>query len=158
MGNVVPFDTYKLGEMLLPSQSPAPPRGTLGAAATDPVFKDASGNPISSIVCGGTYSFDVPGRSQIWLTMLRNGTKVFDSLFNVPITHTAQCGTDEIGQYQVFAYDPPSGMLIGQTTFSILASDGSGGTGTGTGLLDTLKAHPLLIAGVALLLLMGKKK
>jgi hypothetical protein len=119
-------DYYKLAEMMAPQQSPKPARGTMGAAATDPVFKDVNGNPITSIACGGTYTFDVPGYSQIWLTMLKDGVKTFDQLFSVPMpSYVSSCAND-VGTYQVVAYDPVSGMVIGKTNFTVLPSSGAG--------------------------------
>ena len=112
---------FKQYEMSWPSRSPRPPRGTLGAASYQPVFLDVNGNPVTEVVCGDAYTFDVPGWTggQIHLTMTKNGQPAFDDLFTVPMpSYTSTCAND-VGTYQVMAYDPLTGILLGQTTFQV---------------------------------------
>lgn len=161
-----------LYEMSAPSYSPAPPRGTLGAAAVNPVFQDVSGNIITSIPCGGTYTFTVPGYEgkNVWLTMWHDGVKGFDGLFPIPMyPYTSNC-VSEPGAYQAVVYDPDTDIVIGQTTFSVVPSSGvppvipappnvtSGGPSFLSSLTTTQKA--LLAAAAALLFLKkkGRKK
>jgi len=128
-------DYQQLAEMTGPSLSPEPPTGTLGAAPTNPVFYDVNGNQITCVVCGDSFTFDVPGSglSQIWLTVMKNGTKTFDGLFSIPMaTYQSTCAND-VGQYQHLAYDPNTGILLGQTSFAILAAGQSCGPGSVTG-------------------------
>lgn len=111
----------KVSEMNLASKMPAPPRGTMGAAATPPVFFDANGNVITGIDCGQPYTFDVPGSglSQIWLTEYKNGQKTYDNVFSLPMPSYVSSCENDIGTYQVIAYDLDSGLVLGQTTFTI---------------------------------------
>lgn len=157
----------KLFEMIQPGLSPLPPRGTLGQATHNPVFYDTNGNPITAIVCGGSFTFDVPGSglSQIWLTIIKDGTKTFDGLFSIPMsTYVSTCSND-VGNYQHLAYDPSSGMLLGQTSFAILPAGSAPpppGTTTTSGLLAWLEnmstAEKIGLAAGAFLLLKGRKK
>lgn len=153
--------SFKNYEMSWPSMSPAPPRGTLGAAALQPVFMDTSGNPITAIVCGGAYTFDVPGASngQIWLTMNKNGQQVYNALFNVPMpSYTSTCAND-VGTYQVLAYDPVTGILLGQTTFQVLPAGSAPPPAPGTSILSSLSTPELIgIAAAAWFLFFRKGK
>lgn len=157
------LDYYKVSEMMVPSMAPRPPRGTLGAAASAPVFKNAAGAVITAIECGQPYTFDVPGQSQIWLTMTRDGNQTFNGQFSVPMpSYVSACATD-VGTYNAIAYDLASGMVLGQTQFTITPA-GSGGVPPGGGNtppVGTVSAQisPLMIvAGLAALyFLVGKK-
>ena len=160
-GNVVPFQ-QRMYELIKPSLSPLPPRGTLGQGNTSgPSYFDVNGNPITSIVCGGSFTFDVPGSglSQVWLTILKNGTKTFDGLFGIPMpTYITTCAND-VGNYQLIAYDPNSGIVLGQTTMNILPATGTvPSSGIASWLANMSTAEKLgLAAGVAFLLLRRKK-
>ena len=157
--------SFRQYEMTWPSLSPRPPRGTLGAAALTPVFLDVNGNPITAIVCGGAYTFDVPGApgGQIWLTMTKDNQQVYNALFGVPMpSYVSSCAND-VGTYQVLAYDPVSGILLGQTTFQVLPAGSQVPTGSSTSGISAWLSSlstPMKIglAAVAVLLLKGKKK
>lgn len=147
------LDYYKVSEMMVPSMAPRPPRGTLGAAASNPVFKDPSGAVISSIECGQPYTFDVPGYTRVWLTMTRDGNQTFNGEFPVPMpSYVSSCATD-VGTYNAIVYDLTSGIVLGQSQF-VIHPAGSGGVtppgGPGTGPLPpgTVSAtiSPLMIA------------
>jgi hypothetical protein len=136
----------KVSEMTMPSLSPLPQAGMLGSAPTPPVFYDANGNPITCCVCGDSFTYDVPGSglSQIWLIILKNGVQTFNNLFSIPMApYTTSCSND-VGQYQHLAYDPNTGILLGQTTFAILPAGQSCGPSPiaaagGPSLLTTLE-------------------
>jgi hypothetical protein len=118
-GNVIPFQ-QKIYEMTAPSLSPAPQLG----AGSGPTYLDVNGKPITSIVCGQPFTFDVPGSglSQVWLTIYKDGTKTYDALFSIPMpSYVTSCESD-VGNYQVIAYDPSSGIVLGQTQMAILAA------------------------------------
>lgn len=163
-GIVIPFQ-QRMYEMIGPSLSPKPPRGTMGQANTGgPVYLDTNGNPITSIQCGGSYTFDVPGSglTQIWLTLFKNGTKTYDGLFPVPMPSYVTTCENDIGQYQAVAYDPTSGISLGQTTMTITAAGTTPGS-TGGGILSTLSnlsttAKFALAAGAYFLLVKGKRR
>ena len=131
--------------MVGPSLSPLPPRGTLGQANTSgPTYFDVNGKPINTIQCGGAFTFDVPGSglTSIWLTIYKNGQKTYDGLYTIPMpSYITSCESD-IGQYQVVAYDPASGIALGQTQMAITPAGGGpvpGGGGTpapGGGILS----------------------
>src|SRR5215831_21286643 len=80
-----------------------------------------NGDPISSIVCGGSFVFNVPGSglNQIWLTVYKNGAKTFDGLFAIPHSYATNCAND-VGYYQMTASDPSSGAVLGQATMLIV--------------------------------------
>lgn len=146
-------DYQKLNEAVMTSMSPQPARGMLGSASAPPVYTDANGNTITSVVCGGVIGFTVPGweGKQIWLTEYKNGTKSYDGLFGVPMApYTTICGQDE-GTYQDIAYDPVSGVVLGQTTFQILPATGvpAGGGTPGGSLLGKFSTTELLIGAAA---------
>jgi hypothetical protein len=149
------LDDYKLAELMTPSGSPLPPRGTLGAAATSPVFQDMNGTVVTSIACGQAYTFLVPGYNQVWLTMMKNGQKVFDGLFSVPMpSYVSSCASDP-GTYQAIAYDPTTGIVLGTTNFTVLPSTGAGQTISAA----FANISPTMLAvGAGVLLLILKKK
>lgn len=152
------LDYYKVSEMMVPSMGPRPPRGTLGAAASQPVFRNASGAVITSIECGQPYTFDVPGYSHIWLTMKKDGQQTFDGQFSVPMpSYVASCVTDP-GTYQAIAYDLDSGMVLGTATFVVLPAGAGGGTPGGAGGGTSDKAMgTILIVGLAAYFLFLRK-
>jgi hypothetical protein len=169
-GTVVPFQ-QKFYEMISPSLTPRPPRGTLGQANTGgPVYLDVNGNPITAIACGGSFTFDVPGSglSQVWLTIYKNGSKGFDGLFSIPMTSYVTTCDSDVGQYQAIAYDPASGIVLGQTSMNILPAGSvvpggpppPGGVPGGiTSWLSRLTTtEKLIIAGGALLLFVRRKR
>lgn len=125
-GNVIPFQ-QRMFEMIGPSLSPAPAKGTLGQANTrQPTYLDVNGKPITSIPCGGSFTFDVPGSglNQIWLTIYKDGTKTYDALYSIPMPgYVTSCESD-VGTYQVAAYDPQSGISLGQTSMIITPAGG----------------------------------
>jgi hypothetical protein len=184
------LNTMRLAEMtaprfmMMPGQA-AMRRGAwtsqLGAPA-GPVYLDLNGNPINSIICGGSYTFDVPGYSAVWLIIKKNDVQVFSAQFPVPMaTYQSTCA-DNVGYYLVSAYDLQTGQLIGTTQLTILpASAGtpsaattspSGSpppapgaipspgipTGTPAGTIFGMSPTTLLIAGAAAFFLLGGKK
>ena len=158
---IIPFQ-QKLYEMIQPSLTPRPPRGTMGQGPTSgPSYFDVNGKPITSIACGGSFTFDVPGSglSQVWLTIYKNGTKTFDGLFSIPMqTYVTTCDND-IGQYQLQVFDPSSGISLGQTSINITAATGPT-TPTG-GIMAWLQnlttTEKLALAGAGAFLLLRKK-
>ena len=135
--NIMPQRTPRLG-------------GSSPLGATSPVrFTDTAGNEITTIECNTTpYSFVVDGYSRVWVTSTKNGVKVYDDFLDVPMTpRVADCAVD-VGSYVVQAYDPTSGGLIGQASFSIT----QGGT---TGLSSTAMWG---IAGIAAAFLLFRRK
>jgi hypothetical protein len=163
-GNVVPFQ-QRMFEMIGPSLSPFPPPGTLGQANTrSPTYFDVNGKPITSIQCGGAFTFDVPGSglNQIWLTIYKDGTKTYDALFSIPMpTYVTTCEAD-IGNYQVIAYDPASGIVLGQTSMVITSASGMPSPSSGGGIVSWLSnlstPAKLALAGGAFFLVRKKKQ
>lgn len=161
-GRVIPFQ-QQMFEMIGPSLSPRPPRGTMGQANTSgPTYLDVNGNPITSIVCGSAFTFDVPGSglNQVWLTIYKDGQKTYDDLFTIPMpSYITSCDLD-VGSYQVAAYDPQSGISLGQTAMVITAAGGGGSTGGGiTSWLSNLSTPAKLAMAIgAGFLLMRKRK
>jgi hypothetical protein len=91
-----------------------------------PTYYNVNKQVITSIKCGNTIIFDVPGHSMVWLTRSRNGTVDFDGLYAVPIPpYILNCSND-VGTYHVTAYtinpDNSKGALIGSTTFTVTPS------------------------------------
>lgn len=89
-----------------------------------PTFYNMNGQPITEALCGSSMTFDVPGYSRVWLSQLKNGTLHYDGPFNLPmpayvLSCTSDVGTYEIAVYEIDANDV-KGVLIGQTTFTIL--------------------------------------
>jgi hypothetical protein len=153
MGVLNMLDYYKVSEMMVPSVGPRPPRGTLGAASAQPVFKNAGGSAINSIVCGQPYTFDVPGYNNVWLTMKKDGKETYDGEFSVPMpSYVASCASDP-GTYQAIAYDLDSGIVLGTATFQVLpagsADPGTSGTAAyPTGNLPHPELTTWIVAGL----------
>lgn len=129
------------------------PGGIRGLRAiSGPQFQDVNGNVISSIACGSSYVFDVPGYSTVHLVLTKNGLPDFDGGFDVPMApYQANCMTDP-GVYVATAYDPSSGANLGTTTFTV-----TGATGV-TSFLSGFTTTELAVgAGLVLFLLMRKK-
>ncbi len=95
----------------------------LNMSSGTPTFKNASGQVITSITCGATMTFEVPGYSRVWLSQLKNGILDYDGPFNVPMPpYITQCSRD-VAHYELAVYAIDSnnvkGKLIGQTSFVI---------------------------------------
>jgi hypothetical protein len=108
-----------------------------------PAYLDANGNPLSQIVCGGSYTFDVPGSGldHVQITVYKNGAIAYQGIEPIPIPYTTVCNQDE-ATYQTIAYDPITGANLGQTAIVILpaGSTVTGGGTTGTGIAARLQA------------------
>jgi hypothetical protein len=179
----------RLAEMILPSQLVQ--RGVRHAGRTGlgapggPAYMDLNGNPITSVICGGSYTFDVPGYSAVWLIIQKNGVQVFSAQFPLPMPSYMSSCSDNVGYYLVSAYDLQTGQLIGTTQLTILpASAGTPSPGTtppssgppapapipggpapgpfpGPGTTPTIlgmSPTTLLIAGAAAFFLLGGRK
>lgn len=155
---------FRVSEMMGPSLTPKPVRsagagfglGDLGAPS--PQFLDAGGAPISTVESGQPYGFNVPGYSNIWLILTKDGAQVYNASFALPMAlHTAQ--DSEIGTWVAMAYDPVNGSAIGSTTLVITAA--GTGTGTSTGLMawiNGLTPTQKALGAGAILFLMTRKK
>jgi hypothetical protein len=129
-----------------------------------PVFYDAKGNPVSQILCGEDYSFDVPGYSQVWLEQTYNGKPSFSGPFSVPVpAYIGDCQT-QIGTYISSAYEltPQGGRgtLLGTVGFRILPGGPTNVTPTDVLLAQkkgVLGLSPIvwLAIGVAAVVFMG---
>lgn len=89
-----------------------------------PTYRDVNGNEITSITCGNSITFDVPGHQHVWLSQLKNGQLNFDGPFELPMpAYVLNCGTD-VGVYDVAVYALDSngvkGELLGQTQFTVV--------------------------------------
>ena len=74
------------------------------SANAAPIFYKIPGFPTSSITCGDTYTFDVPGYTTVWLKEWKgSGNLVYNAQYNVPSTYTSVCNKDE-GNYSVEVY------------------------------------------------------
>lgn len=92
------------------------------SALAGPVFYRGS-FPVTKVICGDTYTFDVPGYTNIWLKEWKNGSLVYNSTYSVPSVYTSVCGQDE-GTYSIEAYIVGGfavgpGDPLGSTTFII---------------------------------------
>jgi hypothetical protein len=95
----------------------------LSGNTSGPTYYNMNKQPITTIPCGNSIIFDVPGYTLVWLTRSKNGTVDFDGLFRVPIPpYILNCAND-VGTYNVTAYainsDQTKGALIGSTTFTV---------------------------------------
>lgn len=157
-----PMTMFKVSEMVQPSRSPAPVRAVgfslAGMRGTNPQFLDANGTPISSIESGQPYGFNVPGYSQVWLVLNKDGQQVYNANFPLPMAlHQAQ--DSEIGTWQAIAYDSNTGQLIGSTTFQITAAGSGTGTGSGvTAWLSSLTPTQKVLGAAGILFLLSRKK
>ena len=192
------FPSTKLAEMLAPGNQPtrlvqwsgspslgavmrSPVRGLAGLGATGPgpVFTDPSGNPIASAVCGAPYGFTVPpyeqangGPGQVYIIQTKNGAPQFSGMFAVPMApYTSLCNQD-VGSYQLEAFDPFTGNHIGDVAFQVVpqgtipptvpASVPAGGSGQtlpvqAAGSLN-LNTTTLLALAAGAFLLLGRRK
>mgnify|MGYP001609986130 CR=1 FL=1 len=96
-----------------------------------PVYKNASGQPVTEIACGNSVSFDVQGYERVWLDQLKDGVLNYSGIFPqhqpalpMPL-HVLNCATD-IGVYDVAVYELiedgltiHKGELIGQTRLTV---------------------------------------
>lgn len=130
------------------------PGGIRGLRAiSGPQFQDTNGNVISTIACGQSYIFDVPGYSSVHLVLTKNGLPDFDGGFNVPMApYLANCMTDP-GTYVATAYDQSSGANLGTTTFVV-----TGATGIQQVFAGFTTTELAVGAGLLLFLVMRKKK
>lgn len=152
----------------------AVPAATPTPQSSQPVFTDTSGKPITSAVCGSIYNMTIPGwegRSP-YILQTKNGAPQFSGTMLMPMgNYASHCNQDE-GSYQLQAFDPTSGALIGQTNFTVLpatsastAPSSTATTGATTspatglpGFFSTLTtAQWLLIAAVGIVLLSKMK-
>jgi hypothetical protein len=164
----------RLAEMLLPSKIstgwPAAGRTGLGQAQ-GPRYTDVNGQPISSIVCGGTYSFDVPGHNHVYLIQVKNGQEIWRGSFPLPMSkYTSTCAND-VGAYVSTVYDLTTGQNLGSASMNVLAADGTtspppgappGGPLPGVSPIATwfsnLSSTSILVIAAGILFLMGGKK
>lgn len=143
------FAQFRLNEAIRPSLSPVTIRGVSGLrqASTGPRYFDVNGNTITAIQCGQPYLFEVPGYTQVWLKVTKDGKTTYDGLFNVPMpAYTSICETDP-GHYETIALDPSTMNEIGRTTLDV----------SGGGFLGLSTTTLLLIGGAALLLMTRKR-
>src|SRR5262245_37013503 len=96
----------------------------------NPVYT-INGNPVSEAICGesigSTIGFDVPGYPQAWVVVAQNGRITFDGPMDLPMQpYTLRC-PDDIGNFQVAAYEITNegtrGAVIGQTLFTVRSVD-----------------------------------
>lgn len=89
-----------------------------------PTFYDSGRNPISNVMCGQPYTFDVPGYGpQVWLEQSHNGMPGYNGPLSIPMNpYTANC-TTEPGTYINTVYAMQNGQrgaLIGTVSFNVL--------------------------------------
>lgn len=98
-----------------------------------PVFYKGS-FPVTKVICGDTYTFDVPGYTNIWLKEWKNGSLVYNNTYSVPSVYTSVCGQDEgtysIEAYMVGGFAVGPGDPLGSTTFIIDSKPTSSNTTT----------------------------
>lgn len=98
----------------------------LSNKSSGPTFYNMSKQVITSIRCGNSIIFDVPGHSMVWLVRIKNGIQDTNGPYAVPIPpYILNCSTD-VGTYNLTAYalnpDNTKGALIGSTTFTVQPS------------------------------------
>lgn len=94
-----------------------------GMNSGKPTFYNMSKQVITSIECGNSIIFDVPGHSMVWLVRTKNGVQDTNGPYAVPIPpYILNCSTD-VGTYVIAAYvlnpDNTQGALLGSTTFTV---------------------------------------
>lgn len=143
------YARLRVAEAIRPSLSPFGVRG-LGQATTGAArFFDLSGKTITQIECGQSYQFEVPGYSDVWLTVIKDGVITFDSGYAVPMpAYVANCTRDP-GHYEVVAKTPDGSQEIGRAVLDILPSPS---------LIPGIPDWWLIAGGVGLALLMRKKR
>lgn len=99
--------------------------GSSGAIQGTPAFYVGS-SPVSSVVCGQTYTFKVDNYSgsQIWLGQTKNDQQTYNGIYSVPATYTSVCGRDE-GSYNNNVYTVVNGQpgsYISSVGFEIKAN------------------------------------
>lgn len=91
-----------------------------------PTYYNMQGQIITTIKCGNSITFDVPGNKLVWLTRAKNGVQDFDGLYAVPIPPYVLSCTTDVGVYDIAAYsinpDHTRGPLIGTTRFTVTQS------------------------------------
>lgn len=119
-----------------PLAPPKMPTGGGGIAPVQPIWFDTNNNIITSAVCGSIYSMTLPGYEgkTVYVIQTKNGAQQFAGSMAIPMSNYAsKCNQDE-GYYQLSAYEPTSGNLIGQGSFTVLpagtASTAASSTGT----------------------------
>jgi len=90
-----------------------------------PTYYNMDGQPITDALCGSSATFNVPGYTRIWLSLLKDKTLNFDGPYDLPMpAYIFSCSTD-VGVYDVAVYEidanDQKGKLIGQTTFTVHA-------------------------------------
>ena len=81
------------------------------SANAAPIFYKVPGFPVSSIICGDTYTFDVPGYTTVWIKEWKAGNLIYDKQLNVPKALYSICNSSE-GTYILEAYT--TNFLTGQ--------------------------------------------
>ena len=142
------YTKWKVGEAIAASQ--LKPGGSSGLGFTPlnqpAYFADASGAAITTIVCGKPYTFQVPGYSQVWLKLTKNGKTTYDAAFNVPMpAYTSSCFRDP-GVYVATVLDVNTKALIGTANLTV------------TGGLFGLSTTTLVILGAGAFLVLRKRK
>jgi hypothetical protein len=97
-----------------------------GNLSSKPTFFNMSKQAISTIVCGNSIIFDVPGQSMIWLDGTKNDIQDTSGPYAVPAApYILNCSSD-VGTYVRTAYelnpDGTKGALLGTTTFTVTQS------------------------------------
>ena len=123
-----PTNVVQPGTLTNPYMPPIPMTTPMGT--TNPVFYDTNGNVITQAVCGSVYGMTVPGYGGqvLHIVQTKNGAPQINAQMQMPTPNYASvCNQDE-GTYFVQAFTQ-SGQLLGGTTFNVLPSASSPGTG-----------------------------
>lgn len=96
------------------------------ATSGKPTFYNMSKQAITTIACGNSIVFDVPGHSMVWLVGTKNGVQDVNGPYGVPAApYILNCSTD-VGNYVRTAYvlnpDNTPGALLGTTSFTVTQS------------------------------------
>lgn len=88
----------------------------------NPVYT-VNGQPVSTVKCGDTIGFDVPGYPHAWVVVAQDGHITFDGPMDLPMPpYTLRC-PDDVGFFQVGAYvltpDGKRGAVIGSTSITV---------------------------------------
>ena len=117
--------------LLSGSSSGGPPTSTAGTPTNtpsmgQPTFYNMAKQPISSIKCGASAIFDVPGYSLVWLDRTKNGVADFSGPYAVPAPPYVMSCSSDVGSYTITVYqlnaDGSKGTLLGSTTFTVTQS------------------------------------
>lgn len=107
-----------------------------------------NGEPVSSVLCGETITFDVTGYPRAWIIVAQDGQVTFDAPMDLPMpAYKLKC-SDDIGYFQAAAYaiTPQGGRgnVIGTASLNVRPASAQPSTPT---LTPTTPSEPGITPG-----------